>query len=489
MEILERQRRFFNEGHTLDIRHRKRLLKLLRSSIIDHKDEILAALKEDLGKSETEAYMCEYGLVLSEISHTISHMVRWGRKRRVCTPLANFHSSSYVLREPYGNVLIMSPWNYPFLLCISPLICALAAGNTAVIKPSAYAPATSAAIKRLVEDTFTDDYVAVIEGGRDVNADLLEQKWDYIFFTGSKTVGRVVMGKAAVHLTPVTLELGGKSPVIVDEKADLKIAAARIMFGKYLNLGQTCVAPDHVFVHESVAARFLELCKEQMRAMYGENPLENEDYGKIISRKHYDRLCDVLDDCRSKLGDEAILAGGVKQDERLRISPTIVMAGHLPASDVETGAEVGTGVGAEVSAEAGRPAFEELKIMQDEIFGPLLPVISYSDLYDVVQYVNSRPRPLACYIFTNDSTVRDNLLEALHFGGGCVNDTVIHLATDYMPFGGVGESGMGNYHGKYGFDTFSHLKSITDKKRWIDLPLRYQPYTKSKLKMIRMFLK
>ena len=475
MEILERQRRFFNEGHTLDIRHRKRLLKLLRSSIIDHKDDILAALKEDLGKSETEAYMCEYGLVLSEISHAISHLVRWGRKRRVCTPLANFHSSSYILREPYGNVLIMSPWNYPFLLCISPLICALAAGNTAVIKPSAYAPATSAAIKRLVEDTFTDDYVAVVEGGRDVNADLLEQKWDYIFFTGSKTVGRVVMSKAAVHLTPVTLELGGKSPVIVDEKADLKIAAARIMFGKYLNLGQTCVAPDHVFVHESVAARFLELCKEQMRAMYGENPLENEDYGKIISRKHYDRLCDVLDDCRSKLGDEAILAGGVKQDERLRISPTIVMAGHLPASDAE--------------AAAGRPAFEELKIMQDEIFGPLLPVISYSDLYDVVQYVNSRPRPLACYIFTNDSTVRDNLLEALHFGGGCVNDTIIHLATDYMPFGGVGESGMGNYHGKYGFDTFSHLKSITDKKRWIDLPLRYQPYTKSKLKMIRMFLK
>ena len=475
MEILERQRRFFNEGHTLDIRHRKRLLKLLRSSIIDHKDDILAALKEDLGKSETEAYMCEYGLVLSEISHTISHMVRWGRKRRVCTPLANFHSSSYILREPYGNVLIMSPWNYPFLLCISPLICALAAGNTAVIKPSAYAPATSAAIKRLVEDTFTDDYVAVVEGGRDVNADLLEQKWDYIFFTGSKTVGRVVMSKAAVHLTPVTLELGGKSPVIVDEKADLRIAAARIMFGKYLNLGQTCVAPDHVFVHESVAARFLELCKEQMRAMYGENPLENEDYGKIISRKHYDRLCDVLDDCRSKLGDEAILAGGVKQDERLRISPTIVMAGHLPASDAEAG--------------AGRPVFEDMKIMQDEIFGPLLPVISYSDLYDVVQYVNSRPRPLACYIFTNDSTVRDNLLEALHFGGGCVNDTVIHLATDYMPFGGVGESGMGNYHGKYGFDTFSHLKSITDKKRWIDLPLRYQPYTKSKLKMIRMFLK
>lgn len=475
MEILERQRRFFNEGHTLDIRHRKRLLKLLRSSIIDHKDDILAALKEDLGKSETEAYMCEYGLVLSEISHTISHMVRWGRKRRVCTPLANFHSSSYILREPYGNVLIMSPWNYPFLLCISPLICALAAGNTAVIKPSAYAPATSAAIKRLIEDTFTEDYVAVVEGGRDVNADLLEQKWDYIFFTGSKTVGRVVMSKAAVHLTPVTLELGGKSPVIVDEKADLKIAAARIMFGKYLNLGQTCVAPDHVFVHESVAARFLELCKEQMRAMYGENPLENEDYGKIISRKHYDRLCDVLDDCRSKLGDEAILAGGVKQDERLRISPTIVMAGHLPASDVEAG--------------AGRPVFEDLKIMQDEIFGPLLPVISYSDLYDVVQYVNSRPRPLACYIFTKDSTVRDNLLEALHFGGGCVNDTIIHLATDYMPFGGVGESGMGNYHGKYGFDTFSHLKSITDKKRWIDLPLRYQPYTKSKLKMIRMFLK
>lgn len=471
MEILDRQRRFFNEGHTLDLRHRKRLLKLLRSSIIEHKDDILAALKEDLGKSETEAYMCEYGLVLSEISHTISHIMCWGRRRRVRTPLANFYSSSYILREPYGNVLIMSPWNYPFLLCISPLICALAAGNTAVIKPSAYAPATSAAIKRLIEETFTDDYVAVVEGGREVNADLLEQKWDYIFFTGSKTVGRVVMSKAAAHLTPVTLELGGKSPVIVDESADLKIAAARIMFGKYLNLGQTCVAPDHVFVHESVAGRFIELCKEQMKAMYGENPLDNPDYGKIISRKHYDRLCDVLDDCSNRLGAEAIVAGGEKQDERLRISPTIVMAGHL------------------ASGESAKPEFEQLKIMQDEIFGPLLPVITYSDLYDVVQYVNSRPRPLATYIFTTDSTVRDNLLEALHFGGGCVNDTVIHLATDYMPFGGVGESGMGNYHGRYGFDTFSHLKSITDKKRWIDLPLRYQPYTKGKLKMIKFFLK
>lgn len=467
VKILEKQREFFNRGYTLDLKYRKAILKVLKKSIEQEKDNILAALKSDLGKSESEAYMCEYGLVLSELSYTIRKLRCWGRRQRVSTPLTNFHSSSFIIREPYGNVLIMSPWNYPFLLCISPLISALAAGNTAVIKPSAYAPATSAAIKKLIEDTFTDDYVAVIEGGRDVNTDLLEQKWDYIFFTGSKTVGRIVMSKAAVHLTPVTLELGGKSPVIVDSRANLKIAAARIVFGKYLNLGQTCVAPDHVFVHESVADEFIRLCREQIAKMFGTEPLKNEDYGKIISQKHYSRLKDVLAD----LPEGALVEGGVCEDERLRISPAIAKVGKLEADSWE------------------KPEFENLKIMQDEIFGPLMPVITYNDLDAVVAYINSRPRPLATYIFTDDRRVRDGLLTSLHFGGGCVNDTIIHLATDYMPFGGVGESGMGNYHGKFGFDTFSHLKSITDKKTWLDLKMRYQPYTGRKLKMIRFFLK
>lgn len=470
-EILEKQREYFNSGFTLDIHHRKGILKLLKKSILENKNEICAALRVDLGKSETEAYMCEVGLVLSELSHAISKIKSWSRKRRVPTPLANFCSSSYIIPEPYGNVLIMSPWNYPFLLCISPLIAALAAGNTAVIKPSAYAPATSTVIRKLIEDIFTEEYVAVVEGGRAVNSELLEKKWDYIFFTGSKEVGRLVMSKAAVHLTPVTLELGGKSPVIVDKDANLKIAATRVMFGKYLNLGQTCVAPDHLFVHESVAEKFIELCREQLVRMYGEHPLENQNYGKIISAKHYNRLVNAIEECKTMLGEDSFVCGAEYQEDKLRISPVIVKAGTLK------------------EGETASPEFEKLTLMREEIFGPVLPIIVYSELADVIQYVNSRPRPLATYIFTDDYMTRDSLLEILHFGGGCVNDTIIHLATDYMPFGGVGESGMGNYHGKFGFDTFSHLKSIVDKKTWLDLPMRYQPYKAIGMKIIRLFLR
>ncbi len=464
-EIVQKQRKFFDEGNTLDIIHRKRVLRLLKAAIEEHKDELLAALKADLGKSETEAYMCEVGLALSEISNIIRKMRWWGRTRRVATPLANFPAKSYIIREPYGNTLIMSPWNYPFLLCISPLASALAAGNTAVIKPSAYAPATSAAVKKLIEEVFTEDYVAVVEGGRDVNADLLEQKWDYIFFTGSKNVGRIVMGKAAQNLTPVTLELGGKSPVIVDETANLPLAARRIVFGKYLNLGQTCVAPDHVFVHESVAEEFVALCRKEISAMFGAQPLDNPDYGKIISAKHYSRLVETLEDAKQKLGESCIAYGGRLQDEALRIEPTIVNVGKLSENTFDT------------------------VLMQEEIFGPIMPIVTYDDLYDVVTGINSRPRPLATYIFTTDSEVKRALLEALHFGGGCVNDVIVHLASESMPFGGVGESGMGNYHGKYGYDTFSHLKSITDRKNWIDPKMRYQPYTEGKLKLISKFLK
>lgn len=469
-EILDRQRAYFLSGYTLNVRHRKAIFKILYKTIVKMEDEILAALKADLGKSDDEGYMTELGLTLSEISDAIRKLPRWASKRRACTPIAQFPARSYIIPEPYGNVLIMSPWNYPFLLCMSPLVAALAAGNTAVIKPSAYSPATSAVIKKLIEEIFTEEYVAVVTGGRDVNQDLLEQKWDYIFFTGSKTVGRVVMEKAAAHLTPVTLELGGKSPVIIDKDTNIDVTAARVVFGKYLNCGQTCVAPDHIFVHKDIEEKFIEACKKQIVKMFGEKPLEDEDYGKIISQKHYTRLVETLEEVRDK-----VVFGGTLQSERLRIEPTILRMGQLACLRAEDGSQVWN--------------VDTDRIMQEEIFGPLMPVISYATLDTVVDYVQAHDHPLACYIFTKDRLVKNELLKHLHFGGGCVGDTIIHLATDDMPFGGVGESGMGSYHGKWGFETFSHLKSIVDKPFWLDLNMRYQPYSPLKRKLIKMFLK
>ncbi|MCQ2136519.1 MAG: aldehyde dehydrogenase [Bacteroidales bacterium] len=469
-EILDRQRAYFLSGYTLNVRHRKAILKILYKTIVKMEDEILAALKADLGKSDDEGYMTELGLTLSEISDAIRKLPRWTRKRRACTPIAQFPARSYIIPEPYGNVLIMSPWNYPFLLCMSPLVAALAAGNTAVIKPSAYSPATSAVIKKLIEEIFTEEYVAVVTGGRDVNQDLLEQKWDYIFFTGSKTVGRVVMEKAAAHLTPVTLELGGKSPVIIDKDTNIDVTAARVVFGKYLNCGQTCVAPDHIFVHKDIEEQFIEACKKQIVKMFGEKPLEDEDYGKIISQKHYTRLVETLEEVRDK-----VVFGGTLQSERLRIEPTILRMGQLACLRADDGSQVWN--------------VDTDRIMQEEIFGPLMPVISYATLDTVVDYVQAHDHPLACYIFTTDRLVKNELLKHLHFGSACVGDTIIHLATDDMPFGGVGESGMGSYHGKWGFETFSHLKSIVDKPFWLDLNMRYQPYSPLKRKLIKMFLK
>lgn len=459
--IIRKQREFFASGKTLDVQYRKNALSDLRQGILDMEPEIGDALKKDLGKSRVEGYMCETGMALSELSYMIGHIGRFARKRRVRTPIAQFPARSYMIPEPYGNVLIMSPWNYPFLLCISPLIGAIAAGNTAIVKPSAYSPATSAVIKKLIEKTFSPEYVTVIEGGRDVNSDLLEQKFDYIFFTGSKTVGRIVMEKAAQHLTPVTLELGGKSPVIVTGSADLKIAARRIVFGKFLNCGQTCVAPDYILVHKSVEEEFSRLCIENIKSMFGESALSNKNYGHIVNRKHFDRLSETICSSGGK-----ILYGGNKREESLQIAPTVISLGSLQEATAS-------------SAE----------IMQDEIFGPVMPIISWSAIEDVISYINSQPRPLATYIFSGRKEEKDALLKRLHFGGGCVNDTIIHLATDYMPFGGVGESGMGGYHGKFGFETFSHIKSIVDKPTWLDLPMRYQPYSALKEKIIRAVMK
>ena len=466
-DIINKQRAFFRSGKTLSVPFRKEHLEKLKEVLLENDGKIGAALMSDLGKSSVEAYMCETGMVLSELSHAIRHIRSYSRRRRVRTPLAQFPARSFIIPEPYGNVLVMSPWNYPLLLSLAPVISAVAAGNTVILKPSAYSPATSAVIADIVRKVFPEEYVAVVEGGRDVNSDLLEQKFDYIFFTGSKTVGRLVMSKAAEHLTPVTLELGGKSPVIVDRRltaAEMQTAARRIVFGKFLNCGQTCVAPDYVLTHESLAEDFLAACRDETRKMFGEHPLENPDYGKIVNRKHFDRLCRMISELKEY--DPHMAETWSSEPENLRIEPVIASLGDV--NDC---------------------APDSLTVMQEEIFGPVMPVLTYSDIKDAIKYIDERPRPLAAYIFTSDRTFRETLLARLHFGGGCVNDTIIHLATEDMPFGGVGESGMGHYHGRYGFETFSHLKSIVDKPLWLDLPMRYQPYTRMKEKLIRMFLK
>lgn len=451
--IVAAQRRFFATGATLDVDFRINALKKLRQAILDREQAIADAMAADLGKAPTESYMCETGMVLSEIRHMLKHIRHYSRERTVPTPLAQFPAHSYVKPCPYGVSLIMSPWNYPLLLTLDPLVDAIAAGNTAVVKPSAYSAATSALLTELLESVFPPEYVAVVNGGRTENGHLLEEKFDCIFFTGSKDVGRLVLEKAAAHLTPVTLELGGKSPCIVHESANLEIAARRIAFGKYLNCGQTCVAPDYILCHSSVKDRFLELLKQEIRRQYGAEPLSDPAYGKIISRKHFNRVTGLIDPAKVALG-------GKWDENALRIEPTVL----------------------------DNVTWED-PVMQEEIFGPVLPVLTFETVEEVIDTVNSHDRPLALYLFTEDKDLVRTVTGRCSYGGGCVNDCIIHLATEEMGFGGVGESGMGSYHGKTGFDTFTHYKSIVDKKTWLDLPMRYRPYRAICDKMIRLFLK
>ena len=452
-EILQSQKEFFQSGKTLPVSFRVDALKKLRESIKRHEDEIAEALTKDLGKSAFEGFMCETGLTLTEITYMIKHTRKFAKEKRVRTPMAQFASRSYKKPSPYGNVLIMSPWNYPFLLTIDPLADAIAAGNTAIVKPSAYSPATGEIVRKIVEECFDQKYVAVITGGRRENAALLDKKFDMIFFTGSQGVGKEVMRKAAEHLTPTVLELGGKSPCIVDDTAKLPLAAKRIVFGKYLNCGQTCVAPDYILCDEKIKDKLVEEIKKQIVSQFGASPLDNPDYGKIINEKHFTRVMGLID-------KDKVVIGGGGNAETLRIEPTVM-------TDV---------------------TFNDA-VMGQEIFGPVLPVMTYKKFSDVFDMLKNLPKPLALYIFSGDKSRIDAVTSRLSFGGGCVNDTIIHLATSEMGFGGVGESGMGSYHGKEGFDAFSHTKSIVDKKTWLDLPMRYQPYKKSSEKLIRKFLK
>jgi len=452
--ILEKQRSFFQSGATLAVDFRLRALKKLADAVNGMESEICDALKSDLGKSDYEAFMCEIGMVKSEISYMLKNLRRFAANKRVHTPLAQFASTSYTKPSPYGNVLIMSPWNYPFLLAIEPLVDAIAAGNTAVIKPSAYAPATSAVVEKLITTCFPQQYVAVVTGGRKENAELLNKKFDFIFFTGSQEVGREVLRHAAETLTPVILELGGKSPCIVDSTANIKLAAKRIVFGKFLNCGQTCVAPDHILCHSSVKDKLAaEICS-QIKLQYGESVLSNPDYGRIVNKKHFDRICSLID-------AEKVICGGKSSAETMQIEPTVM--DNVSWDDA---------------------------VMQQEIFGPVLPILTFESYDELYRRMNKLPKPLALYIFSRDKRRIEEVTDRISFGGGCVNDTIIHLATSEMGFGGVGESGMGAYHGKAGFDAFSHHKSVVDKKLWIDLPMRYQPYNRKTYgKLLRMFLK
>ena len=452
-DLVTRQRKYFQTGATLPVSVRVDALKRLYGVISGCEKEIHTALKRDLGKSGFESYMCETGLVLEEISYMLKHIHRFSREKNVRTPLAQFHSRSFKKPSPYGVTLIMSPWNYPFMLTLSPLVDALAAGNTAVVKPSAYSPHTSDVILQILSQCFDPEYVAVVTGGRAENTCLLREHFDYIFFTGSQSVGKEVMRNAAEHLTPVTLELGGKSPCIVDKSADIKLAARRIVFGKYLNCGQTCVAPDYIYCHRSVKDRLVKEVQKQIQKQYGKQPLRNPNYGKIINEKHFDRLLGLIDKNKT-------VHGGDSDRHALRIEPTVL--------DNVTFADA---------------------VMQEEIFGPIMPILIFDSMDEVIHNINAMPHPLALYLFTSDKAAAKKVTSRCGFGGGCINDTIIHLATTEMGFGGFGESGMGSYHGKVGFDTFSHYKSIVDKKTWIDLPMRYQPYRKLHEKMIRFFLK
>lgn len=453
-QILESQRKYFASGATLPVKFRIEMLKKLYDTVKKYEAEIGEALTEDLGKSDFEGFMCEVGLTLTEISYMIRHTRRFAKEHTVYTPLAQFASRSYKKPSPYGNTLIMSPWNYPFLLTIDPLADAIAAGNTAIVKPSAYSPATSAVIEKIITECFKPEYVAVVTGGRKENATLLEKKFDFVFFTGSQNVGREVLRHTAETLTPAVLELGGKSPCIVDSTAKLKLAAKRIVFGKYLNCGQTCVAPDYILCHKSIKDEFIKEVCAQIKKQYGDDPLGNSDYGKIINEKHFDRLCGLIDN------NKTVLGGNANKDS-LQIAPTVM--DNVTWDDA---------------------------VMQEEIFGPIMPILTFDTFDEIYSLLSSKPKPLALYLFSEDKKRIKEVTERLSYGGGCINDTIIHLATSEMGFGGVGESGMGAYHGKVGFDVFSHTKSIVDKKTWMDLPMRYQPYNRGVYgKLLKLFLR
>jgi len=450
--VIEKQRAYFASGATRSVVARKTALRQLQKSILAHQKQICAALESDLGKSDTESYMSEIATTLSEISYAFKHLRRWTKTRHPHSILANFPSRQKIICEPYGVVLILAPWNYPFYLSIVPLIGALAAGNCCILKPSSDAPATAELLQHLLRDTFPTELVTVICGGVAESQALLEEKFDYIFYTGNGRVGRYIMERAAQHLTPVTLELGGKSPVIIAQSAPLRLVARRIVFGKFLNCGQTCVAPDYILVVKAVHDELVQYLKEEIVLQYGTSPLQNAAYGRIINRRHYDRLSILLDPGK-------VVYGGNKDETTLQIAPTIL--DNISPHDL---------------------------IMQEEIFGPLLPIICVEDTEEAIRFVKAQDKPLALYLFAKDKPLAERVFHEIPCGGGCVNDVLSHIISPNLPFGGIGASGMGAYHGKSSFDTFSHKKAVVCRGTWCDPIIRYQPYTQLKRRLLKYFL-
>ncbi len=446
-------RLFYSSHKTLDYKYRLLMLRRLESSILKHESDIYSALKKDLNKSAYESNFTEMGQVIGELRHAIKHLRRWMRPKLRKVSLTQIPASAKLYSDPYGVVLIMSPWNYPFQLTMIPLIGAIAAGNCIVVKPSAYSKHTSKIIDKIISEAFESNYITVVRGGREENKDLLEQRFDYIFFTGSPVVGKIVMQKAAENLTPVTLELGGKSPCIVDKTADINKTAKRILFGKLLNSGQTCVAPDYLLVHEDIKDDFVEALKTTYKKMIPNKDYLKEVFPKIINSRHYNRL-------KSYMSEGNILFGGKTDDETRQISFTLIENMKLDSP-----------------------------LMREEIFGTILPLITWKSEDEVISFVNERPKPLALYLFTKNSALEKNIIKKISYGGGCINDTILHLSSSNQQFGGVGNSGMSAYHGYETFKTFSHQKNIMKKWWSFDLPMRYHPFKNATAKLPQILFK
>ncbi|EOB7745165.1 TPA: aldehyde dehydrogenase [Staphylococcus aureus] len=458
MNIIEQKfydsKAFFNTQQTKDISFRKEQLKKLSKAIKSYESDILEALYTDLGKNKVEAYATEIGITLKSIKNARKELKNWTKTKNVDTPLYLFPTKSYIKKEPYGTVLIIAPFNYPFQLVFEPLIGAIAAGNTAIIKPSELTPNVARVIKRLINETFDANYIEVIEGGIEETQTLIHLSFDYVFFTGSENVGKIVYQAASENLVPVTLEMGGKSPVIVDETANIKVASERICFGKFTNAGQTCVAPDYILVHESVKDDLITALSKTLREFYGQNIQQSPDYGRIVNLKHYHRLTSLLNSAQMNI----VFGGHSDEDERY-IEPTLL--DHVT---------------------------NDSAIMQEEIFGPILPILTYQSLDEAIAFIHQRPKPLSLYLFSEDENATQRVINELSFGGGAINDTLMHLANPKLPFGGVGASGMGRYHGKYSFDTFTHEKSYIFKSTRLESGVHLPPY-KGKFKYIKAFFK
>ncbi len=435
-----------------NINFRKETLIKLLNTIIIHENEIIQALYDDFKKPTFEAVLTETNYVISELKHTIKNLKNWAKPKRVFPSLLNFPSKDYIYKEPYGKVLIIAPWNYPFQLALCPLISAVAAGNQVVLKPSELTPKTSEIIVKIISLVFDKNHVEVIEGGVEVSQKLLSQRWNYIFFTGSVAVGKIVAKAAAENLTPVTLELGGKNPCIINETANLKLAAKRIVWGKFMNAGQTCIAPDYILIQKDIKSHFVSYLKEEITNAYGKNPIESPDFARIVNTKNCQRLVDMIE-------PKKVIFGGKSDIKNCYLDPTLI-----------------------------EESLEYSQVMEDEIFGPILPIIAYENEADIDTVISRYEKPLAMYIFTKNQLFSKQMIQKYSFGGGCINDTVVHFLNNRLPFGGVGDSGIGAYHGSFSFDVFSHKKSILKKANWLDLPMRYAPY-KGKLAIIKKILK